>query len=243
MTQLTWARPDRWRWRNLWLAPYRLGFFLATVLLGAAALWWAQVQLDRSGLGPGLRYALSPSLVHAAVMTFGFMPLFFAGFLFTAGPRWLAVPAPPTRRIAAALLAQAAGWLLWLAASHVHASAATAGPLLAAVGLSVTCLQFWRLVRASSEGDRLHARIVGGALAFGCVCLAGLAISVAANWNAAARAFVLSGLWGFVIAVFATVADRMIPFFAWPPPPAADTGSLSALWLTIGLAVFEALLP
>ena len=34
-----------------------------------------------------LGYAVSPSLTHAAVMVFGFLPLFFSGFLFTAGPR------------------------------------------------------------------------------------------------------------------------------------------------------------
>ncbi len=66
-----------WRWRHL---------LLATLVLVTSASWWALVQLDRAGLGPGLPWALSPSLVHAGVMTFGFIPLFFAGFLFTAGP-------------------------------------------------------------------------------------------------------------------------------------------------------------
>jgi uncharacterized protein involved in response to NO len=83
-----------WRWRHVLLAPHRLAFLLATLVLVASALWWALVQLDRSGLGPALPWALSPSLVHATLMTFGFMPLFFAGFLFTAGPRWLGVAGP-----------------------------------------------------------------------------------------------------------------------------------------------------
>ena len=55
---------------------------------------WALVQADRASALLNLSYAVSPSLVHATVMTFGFIPLFFSGFLFTAGPKWLGVPAP-----------------------------------------------------------------------------------------------------------------------------------------------------
>ena len=36
-----------WHPRHLLLAPHRLGFFLAIVLLWTAGLWWALVQLDR----------------------------------------------------------------------------------------------------------------------------------------------------------------------------------------------------
>ena len=80
-----------WRVGNLLLAPHRLGFFLAVVVLMYAAAWWALVQVDRVSAGLTLPYAMSPSLGHAAVMTFGFIPLFFSGFLFTAGPKWLGV--------------------------------------------------------------------------------------------------------------------------------------------------------
>ncbi|OYY47819.1 MAG: hypothetical protein B7X59_10450, partial [Polaromonas sp. 39-63-203] len=53
----------RWRARYLLLAPHRLGFFLATVVLVAAGVWWALVQLDRMTGALGLAYAMSPSLV------------------------------------------------------------------------------------------------------------------------------------------------------------------------------------
>ena len=81
----------RWRVRYLMLAPHRLGFFLAMVVLVASGLWWALVQLDRSTGWLALPSVISPTLVHSAVMAFGFIPLFFSGFLFTAGPKWLGV--------------------------------------------------------------------------------------------------------------------------------------------------------
>ena len=72
--------PNPWRPGQLLLAPHRLAFFLAMVLLLASGLWWALVQVDRTTGAIGLGYAVPPTITHAAVMSFGFMPLFFAGF-------------------------------------------------------------------------------------------------------------------------------------------------------------------
>ena len=41
----------RWRWQYLMLAPHRLGFFLAMVVLMASGAWWAVVQVARSTSG------------------------------------------------------------------------------------------------------------------------------------------------------------------------------------------------
>ena len=131
------ARQDRrWRPRYLMLAPHRLGFFLAMVLLIASGAWWALVQAAQAGLVPPLPAALPPSLVHAAVMVYGFMPLFFAGFLFTAAPKWLRVEPPPLAVLRPALLLQALGWLLWLAGALASSALALSGVLLAAAGLA-----------------------------------------------------------------------------------------------------------
>ncbi|MDP3761489.1 MAG: NnrS family protein [Ramlibacter sp.] len=236
------APPSRaWHWRHLLQAPHRLGFFLAMVVLLAAGLWWAAVQLQRSGAGLDLPYAVSPSLVHAAVMTFGFMPLFFSGFLFTAGPKWLRVSGPSARRLAPALLAQVAGWFAWLAGSHVHAAFAATGLSLVVLGLGGMTAMFWRLIAASREEDRMHARVVGAALVVGCVCLAGVGASVLTGAGAAARLFTLTGLWGFIVVVFVTVAHRMIPFFSVPPMPTVQGWRPSSvLALMLGVAAFEA---
>lgn len=238
------ARTDqpRWHWRHVLAAPHRLGFLLAMIVLAASGLWWAAVQLDRSGLGPGLSYAVSPSLLHAAMMTFGFMPLFFSGFLFTAGPKWLGVRAPSVASLAPALIAQAAGWLLWLAGGHLHAALAVAGLALATAGLAGVAVRFLRLIAASREPDRMHAKTVAMALVAGSLSLAGLTVSVAAGADTLARLCVLSGLWGFVVVVFVTVAHRMIPFFTSTAVPMAGAWRpFWVLWLMLGAALFEAL--
>jgi uncharacterized protein involved in response to NO len=232
---------DGWRWRRLLDSPHRLGFFLAMLVLVASALWWATVQLQRTGLLPPRAMAVSPSLVHAAVMTFGFFPLFFGGFLFTAGPRWLHVPGPGGRELLPGFAAQAGGWVTWLAAAQVHRLLAVAALAVAAAGLLRTTFLFWRLIVASPNEDRVHPVVIGCALAFGTACLAGIALSLLANDDAIARGLVLSALWGCVAIVFVAAGHRMIPFFHPAPGSLLDErGDWAQLALLAGTASFEA---
>ncbi len=235
------AQPDpRWRLRHLVLAPHRLAFFLAVLVLIGASLGWALVQFERIGLLPTLPHAVSPTLLHATVMTFGFLPLFFSGFLFTAGPRWLAVPAPGTQPLLAPLALQASAWLLWLTLARWQSLLALGALLMAWSGLCWTTVLFWRLVRASPAPDRVHAVTVGLACAIGCLCLLGVALSLALDATDAALAWVRSGLWGFVVVVFVTVTHRMIPFFTSSALPSmAAWRPFWSLGLMLGVAAFE----
>lgn len=212
---------ERWSWRMLIAAPHRLAFFLAMAVLVASGLWWTAVQADRV-VGLGLPYELSPSVAHSALMTFGFMPLFFAGFLFTAGPKWLAVAPPSARELRPALVLMALGWLAWPLASHLSDAAAAASLLPPLLGLGLLTRRFWRLLRASEMPDRIHATCIAGALAIGCASLAGVLAAVLAGDPALARAFVHTALWGFIVAVYVVVAHRMIPFFTSSALPMAQ---------------------
>jgi uncharacterized protein involved in response to NO len=236
------AGVDRgWRIRHLLLAPHRLGFFLAVSVLAAASLWWMLVQLDRVSPLLGLSYTLSPSLVHGAVMTFGFLPLFFSGFLFTAGPKWLGVQPLEPRRIMTPLLLQAGGWLLWLIGAHLHGPTALGGLLLACAGLIWVTALFWGLIRRSRAEDQVHARTVGAACAVGCLSLAGLGLSLLLGAPSLALAWVLTGLWGFIATVYVSVAHRMIPFFTSSAVPMVESWRpFWVLWFMLTVAVFEA---
>jgi uncharacterized protein involved in response to NO len=231
----------RWRWREVAAAPHRLGFLSGMIVLAASGLWWALVQCQRAGLLAPWPMAVSPSLLHGAAMTFGFFPLFFSGFLFTAGPRWLGVRGPACPELQPLLAAQVAGWMLWLVGGHVHAGLAAGGLLLACAGLGGVTLRFWALLRASRQADRLHPTIVAVALTVGCVCIAAVVGTLAAESGTIARAAVLSGLWGCVAVVFVTVGHRMIPFFTAPPVPLAERWhDRGVLWLMVAACIFEA---
>ena len=233
----------RWSWRWLEAAPHRLAFFLAMVLLVASAGWWALVQADRAA-GLGLPYALSPSVVHGALMTFGFMPLFFAGFLFTAGPKWLAVAAPTVRDIRGSLLLMAAGWLAWPVAAHFSHAAAMGSLAVAWAGLAAVTRRFAGLVRASEVPDRMHARAIATAHVAGSIALGGLLLAVALGRVDVAERLIFTALWGFIVAVYVTVAHRMIPFFTSSALPMLQAWRPSwVLQVLLALAAFEAIAP
>ena len=229
-----------WRLQHLLLAPHRLGFALAVLLLLASGAWWSLVQLDRFTGLLGLPYAISPSLGHAAVMSLGFIPLFFTGFLFTAGPKWLAVEGPQARSLLAPLLLQAGGWLLWLAGVHTALPVALTGAALAWLGLAWVVALFTGLVRRSRQADRLHATTVAVA---GWVGVGSLALMIGAVLQAAhavATAAVLTGLWGFVVATYLVVAHRMIPFFTSSAVPMHDAWRpFWVLWVLLGAVALE----
>lgn len=241
------ARPEAagatpWRPAHLLRAPHRLAFFLAMALLLASGLWWAAVQVDRATGALGLSYAVSPTVLHAAVMSFGFMPLFFAGFLFTAGPKWLGLDGPGARTLRPMLLLQALGWLLWLAGGHGSQALAVAGAGAAAAGLAWQYGRLGALVRTSRAPDRLHARVVTAAGAFGALSVAGLALATAFGAVDLARAFVLSGLWGFPVLTYIAVAHRMIPFFTSSAVPMVQVWRpFWVLWALLGAALLECL--
>lgn len=232
----------RWRLEYLMLAPHRLGFFLAMVVLVASALWWALMQVSRVGEGYlGMRFTLSPSVLHAAVMVFGFIPLFFSGFLFTAGPKWLGVQPWDTPKLSRPLLLQAGGWLVWLGGGMLLSYIAIAGLTLAWVGLVWMAVLFWRLVLCSPVPDQIHARTIGAALIAGCLALGGMVASYLADEPYLAGYCALTGLWGFVVVVYVTVAHRMIPFFTSSAMPFIQVWRpFWLLWLMLGAAVFEA---
>lgn len=205
--------PARWHWRWLLAAPHRLAFFCAGLMFAASALWWLAVLVARVAQWP-LPWSVSPGLAHSLLMTFGFTPLFFSGFLFTAGTKWLAQPEMQASALLPTVVAALAGWALLLPGVHLSATLAAIGLAAVAAGWSVFTLRFWRLVRTSRARDRSHARGVGVACGVGAFALWAAAASLAAQREDLARAAVQLGLWGFVSLVFATVAHRMIPFFS-----------------------------
>lgn len=229
-----------WRGIHLWLAPHRLAFFSGVLLLMVSGAWWAAVQLDRVTGWIGLSYAVSPTLTHAAVMVLGFMPLFFAGFLFTAGPKWLGVAGPEARAITPALALQVLGWLLWLAGAHTQVGVAAAGAVTAGLGLALQFGRFWQLWRRSPAPDRVHATVVAVGGTLGTLCTAGLGVALWLDAGPVALALVHTALWGFIVATYVAVAHRMIPFFTSGVLPMIEVWRpFWVLWLMLGAVGLE----
>ena len=203
----------RWRWTHLLRAPHRLAFAGATAVLVLGSLWWLWVQLARLGWLPPGPLAVSPSLGHGVLMVHGFMPLFFIGFLFTAGPKWLGVAGPEARAVLPSVALQAIAWPLWLLGVHLSGWVAALALLLAAAGQALAGTRFLGLLRASEADDTAHARLVALGWTIGALSLLGLAAALVQDEPEAARRWLHTALWGFVALVYVTVVHRMVPFF------------------------------
>jgi uncharacterized protein involved in response to NO len=173
-------------------------------------------------------------------MAFGFIPLFFSGFLFTAGPKWLGVE-PRWRRSCARRCCcwRRVGCCGWPARMCTPGVAARAG--LAVVGLVWMTCSSGAVIRRSQAEDQLHARVIGTACVVGCE--PGRAVAqpgVAAH--ATGPGVVLHGLWGFVVVVYVTVAHRMIPFFTSSAMPMVEAWRpFWVLWLMLAAAALQVL--
>lgn len=241
------GRAGAWQWRRLLAAPHRIAFWGGSVVLAASALWWGAALLARAA-GLALPWAVSPGAAHALLMAFGFLPLFMAGFMFTAGPRWLGLAEVPGRQLALPVAVMLGGWLAAAVGFHGSAPLAGLGVAAAAVGFALVTGLFGLMVLESPAADRDHARLV----------LLGCAATVVAQWAAAVllvlgheagtRAAAHGALWALAL-VFVAVAHRMIPFFTQGALPGLQAwrprALLAVLALLVGLqapfAVAEAL--
>ena len=196
-------------------APYRIFFFAAAVQVLIASAWWAGVLAARAGgVASALPAGLAPAQVHAFLMIYAFFPLFIFGFLYTAGPRWLARPAP--QRIQYALPAVVAG----LAAAALLPAFHLGAGLAAMVVLVMLGAWGWMLgdiavlIIASPVRDRLHPILAACALAVGLIGLAAARVWLLTGSQAAVRVMESAGLWGFLVPLFVTMSHRMIPLFS-----------------------------
>lgn len=229
-----------WRFAHLLTAPHRLAFATAGLVLAVASGWWAVVQA-MSEFGLPVRWALDPVVAHALVMTFGFMPPFFCGFLFTAGPRWLGRPAVEASTLWPAMLPLLAGWGVF--ALGVHGRDPDFGHALGAIGLGAVAVGWgtaWRAFDAMSRSaaglDRSPLGLVRAAGVVGVLTMAGSAIALATRRDELARAAAQAGLWGFVGVTFAALSNRMRPLIALAdraraPTPAPGRGAPQELAL------------
>lgn len=223
------------RW--LLAAPHRLGFFGGGLMLALSALWWGAMLAARFG-GVAVPWAVAPGTAHALLMTFGFMPMFFVGFLFTAGPRWLGVAPLPMRSVAPGVGLMLGGWALALPGFHLSSALAGLGLGGVCAGLMLLTAQFGLMLFDSRAEDRDHGRIVLAALGIGTIALWAAALAVTLRADAATRAAVWAALWGCFGLVFVAAAHRMIPFFSAAALP--GDGAWRSRAVLVALAAFVA---
>ena len=168
------------------------------------------------------------------------MPMFFTGFLFTAGPRWLQRPPVAAMALRVPVALHVIGWLLFMLGAHISLRIAAAGLVLAAAGFGLVGWQFGQMLRNSQATETLHARLLLAACLIGSALLFIAAVTLATDRLVMTRAALHAGLWACHALVFVSAIHRMLPFFSDAALDALPPNSLLAL-LVIAVAA-EALL-
>ncbi len=198
--------------RALLLAPHRLAFFAGALMLVLASLGWAGL-LAVTWSGMAVVTTLPPTLAHGFIFTAAYMPLFIAGFMFTAGPRWLDVPTPPAARLLWPVRLHATGIVLLLVGSVVSMGVAAFGALLLVFAWTAIGIGFVSLLRASRARDKLHAHCVLAFWIAGIAAALLFASGLATHYFDAVAAAAGILVFGFVAPITVTVAHRVLPFF------------------------------
>lgn len=231
----------RWHLRHLLLAPHRLAFFMGAVMLGMSALWWAGLLLARALQWP-LRPVLPAPLIHALLMSLAYMPLFFCGFLYTAGPKWLKLPAVSARSLLPALVTLMTGWAVAWIGMHWQLQMAAFGMGLVALAWTLLSLRFARMVWCSRVSDKMHTTLASAICLIGAAVMFGLAVSLALNSTPLLRTGIQMGIWWFLAPMFAVASHRMVPFFSASLIEALDAWRPNwVLTVMLGTLLFEGL--
>lgn len=215
-------------------APHRLLFFAGAggVLLSMA--WWAAWLVGMRW--PALALPAPPvpaGWAHAISLQYQVLGLFIFGFLLTVFPRWMDQPAFSRRHYVPVAGALYAGYLLSLAGLLGLPVLLHAGMVLSLLGWAIGCALLLRVLWRDG-GSQYHALSAWAALAFGGVGLFLFARYLHTGDARLAFGAIKIGTFGFLLPVYATVAHRMVPFFAQaaiPGHPAYRPGWLLAvLW-------------
>lgn len=223
---------QRWRAQHLLEAPHRLCFFWAGVMWALSAAWWA-VQLLALWLGADWPWQVAPSVAHGLLFAMGSMPLFIAGFVFTAGPRWLRRPPVSAHSLRWPVWLYALGWVLAVVGFQRGDGLAACGLAIVTSAWAALTLRVLRLRDGSDVADRHHVTGIAAACLAIVACLAASSLALMAGHPEWLRSTLRIGLWS-VVSIFLIVSHRMLPFIGtgassrpdarWPDWP---------LWLVI----------
>jgi len=198
--------------RNLMLSPHRYAFAAGTALLLVVSLAWT-LWLAAPLAGLSLRSALPPTVAHGFIFGAAFVPLFITGFIHTAGPRWLDVPAMTARQLRWPVRLHVAGIALLMLGTVIESAVAAFGALLLAMALTVTGASLAALLRASRVRDRLHMRCLLAFWVLGIAAALLLASGLATHHADAAGVAAWLLIFGCVVPITVTVAHRILPVF------------------------------
>lgn len=200
--------------KNFTAAPHRVMFFGGALQAIAVMLWWTLELMSRYGIvGQPVSWTIAPSAAHLYLMIYSLLPFFMYGFLMTTFPRWMAGKEIPAKLYVTAFGLMFMGAVLFYVGMIFSVAMVIAAVVSALAGWGVALYALLRVLLDTRPGDKRHPIVLSIALAMGWGGLASYLGWLLTDEYAFLNLSIQSGMWFFLMPLFASVAHRMIPFF------------------------------
>lgn len=200
--------------KNFTAAPHRVMFFGGALQAIAVMLWWTFELATRYGIvGQPVSWTIAPSAAHLYLMIYSLLPFFMYGFLMTTFPRWMAGKEIPAKLYVTAFGLMFMGAVLFYVGMIFSVAMVIAAVVSALAGWGVALYALLRVLLDTRPGDKRHPIVLSLALAMGWCGLASYLGWLITDESSLLSFSIQSGLWFFLMPLFASVAHRMIPFF------------------------------
>ncbi len=195
-------------------APHRVMFFGGALQILLAICWWLFELVTRYLLPQyAVAWPLFPAAIHAWLLLFGMLPMFFFGFLMTTFPRWMVGNEIPAPRYVPAFLFMFSGVLLFYGGLFGGQLVLALASTSVLVGWAWGLYALLRVLLDTRPGDKRHPAVLFVAFCTGWLALAAFLLWQLSGVHGWLQFALRTALWGFVLPVFATVTHRMLPFF------------------------------
>lgn len=200
--------------KNFTAAPHRVMFFGGALQAIAVMLWWTLELMSRYGIvGQPVSWTIAPSAAHLYLMIYSLLPFFMYGFLMTTFPRWMAGKEIPAKLYVTAFGLMFMGAVLFYVGMIFSVAMVIAAVVSALAGWGVALYALLRVLLDTRPGDKRHPIVLSIALAMGWGGLASYLGWLLTDEYVFLNLSIQSGMWFFLMPLFASVAHRMIPFF------------------------------
>ncbi|MEQ1532005.1 MAG: NnrS family protein [Sideroxydans sp.] len=199
---------------NFTAAPHRVMFFGGALQAIAVMLWWTLELMSRYGIvGQPVSWTIAPSAAHLYLMIYSLLPFFMYGFLMTTFPRWMAGKEIPAKLYVTAFGLMFMGAVLFYVGMIFSVAMVIAAVVSALAGWGVALYALLRVLLDTRPSDKRHPIVLSIALAMGWGGLASYLGWLLTDEYVFLNLSIQSGMWFFLMPLFASVAHRMIPFF------------------------------
>lgn len=201
-------------WKIFTAAPHRVMFFGGALQVIAVMLWWLFDMVTRFGAaGHPIAWSIMPNAAHIYLMVFGLFPSFIFGFVMTTFPRWMGGREIPALKYVTSFVLILLGNVIFYTGLATQQSVLLLGVSSTLAGWAVGIYSLLRVILDTTPSNKSNPVVILIALCSGWLGLFAYSIWLYSGNMLWLQIATQTGIWLFLLPLFASVGHRMIPVF------------------------------